>query len=165
VGELVVRGDHVMLGYWNDPEATARKLRGDGGARVLRTGDLFRRDADGYLYFVARRDDIIKCRGEKVAPREVEEALYLAPGVREAAVVCVDDELLGQAIVAHVSPEPGRRLDGRVLRRHCAQRLEDHMVPRRVVIHDDLPKSENGKIDRLALVALGAPGRRAPAPA
>ncbi len=77
VGELVVRGGHVMQGYWNDPEATAERLRPGRWPweRVLATGDLFRRDEEGYLFFVGRRDDIIKSRGEKVAPREVEEVL------------------------------------------------------------------------------------------
>jgi long-chain acyl-CoA synthetase len=159
VGELIVRGDHVMQGYWDDPVATARKLRPGRwpGDRVLRSGDLFRRDPDGYLYFVGRSDDIIKCRGEKVAPKEVEEVLYLVPGVREAAVVGVDDELLGQAVVAHVSAEPGCELDPRELRRHCAQRLEDYMVPKRVVVHDELPKNDNGKLDKLALAAIADP--------
>ena len=110
-GELVVRGPHVMQGYWNDPVASARKLRPGRrpSERVLRTGDLFRTDADGYLHFVARGDDIIKCRGEKVAPAEVEAALLRCAGVREAAVVGVEDELLGQAVVAHVSGLPGAR--------------------------------------------------------
>ena len=100
-----------MQGYWNDPEATARKVRPGRRPieRVLRTGDLFRADDDGFLYFVARGDDIIKSRGEKVAPAEVEAALLRFPGVREAAVVGVDDDLLGQAVVAHVSALPGRR--------------------------------------------------------
>jgi acyl-CoA synthetase (AMP-forming)/AMP-acid ligase II len=158
VGELVIRGDHVMQGYWKDAEATAGKLRPDGfpGDRVLRSGDLFRADDDGYLYFVARKDDIIKSRGEKIAPKEVEEVLYNAVGVREAAVVGVDDELLGQKIVAHVSATSGHELDETVLRQHCAAHLEDFMVPRCVVIHDDLPKTDNGKLDKLALTALDA---------
>ena len=157
VGELIIRGDHVMQGYWGDPEATARKLKPGRfpGDRVLHSGDLFRADEDGYLYFVGRSDDIIKSRGEKVAPREVEEVLYTADGVHEAAVVGVDDELLGQAVVAHVSAAEGHVLDPSALRRHCALRLEDYMVPRRVVVHDALPKTDNGKLDKMALAALG----------
>jgi long-chain acyl-CoA synthetase len=143
-----------MQGYWRDPAATAAKLLPGRwpGDRVLRSGDLFRTDDDGYLYFVARTDDIIKTRGEKVAPKEVEEVLHWAPGVREAAVVGADDELLGQAVIAHVSPAEGATLDARELRRHCAQHLEDFMVPREVVIHDELPKTDNGKLDKPALV-------------
>ena len=80
VGELIVRGDHVMQGYWADAEATAERLRQGRWPweRLLATGDLFRTDADGYLYFVSRTDDIIKSRGEKVVPREIEEVLYTA---------------------------------------------------------------------------------------
>ena len=148
VGELLIRGEHVMQGYWRDPEATAKKLLPDG---VLRSGDLFRADEEGYLYFVSRMDDIIKTRGEKVAPKEVEEVLYRLDGVHEAAVVGVEDERLGQAIVAHVSPASGVELDPRAVRRHCAMNLEDYMVPRDVVIHEALPKMDNGKLDKLAL--------------
>lgn len=157
IGELMIRGDHVMQGYWRDPENTARKLRPGRwpGDRVLRSGDLFRRDAAGYLYFVGRTDDIIKSRGEKIAPREVEEVLYTAPGVREAAVVGVEDELLGQAVVAHVSAADGCPLDPRALRRYCAECLEDYMVPKTVLVHDELPKTDNGKLDKLALRARG----------
>jgi acyl-CoA synthetase (AMP-forming)/AMP-acid ligase II len=156
VGELIIRGDHVMQGYWNDADATAKKLKPGHwpGDRVLRSGDLFRQDEEGFLYFVGRSDDIIKSRGEKVAPKEVEEVLYLYEGVREAAVVGVEDDLLGQAIVAHVSAEEGVELDPKLLRRHCAERLEDFMVPGKVVIHDDLPKTDNGKLDKLALAAM-----------
>ncbi|MGB8650059.1 MAG: AMP-binding protein [Mycobacteriales bacterium] len=153
VGELVVRGDHVMQGYWGDPEGTARKLvpGQHPGDRVLRTGDLFRRDDEGFLYFVARRDDIITTRGEKVAPLEVERVLCTAPGVRDAAVVGVPDDLLGQRVVAHVSALPGHELQPAALRRHCAQHLEDAKVPAQVVLHEELPRLGNGKIDRLAL--------------
>jgi long-chain acyl-CoA synthetase len=153
VGELMVRGGHVMQGYWNDPARTSQRLRPGRWPweRVLATGDLFRRDEDGYLYFVARRDDIIKSRGEKVAPREVEEVLHALEGVQEAAVLGVDDEVLGQAIHAHVAPRPGHALDAAVLRRHCAEHLESFMVPQRIVVHDSLPRTDNGKIDRLSL--------------
>src|SRR3954470_10665911 len=102
VGELVIRGATVMQGYWDKPEATARKLRPGPvpGERVLYTGDLCRLDADGYLYFVGRTDEVIKSRGEKVPPREVESTLLGISGVREAAVIGVPDELLGSAIKA-----------------------------------------------------------------
>ena len=153
VGQLVVRGAHVMQGYWKDPAGSSLRLR-EGRwpwESVLYTGDLFRRDADGYLHFVSRTDDVIKSRGEKVAPREIEEVLHLAPGVAEVVVIGVPDELLGEAIEAHVAALGSAVLDSRELRRHCAERLEDHLVPRRVVLHDELPKSTNGKIDRLAL--------------
>jgi amino acid adenylation domain-containing protein len=154
VGELMIRGAHVMQGYWNDPELTAERLRPGRWPweRTLATGDLFRTDEDGYLYFVGRRDDLIKSGGEKVVPREIEEVLHGAPGVREAAVVGVTDELLGQAVHAHVSPQPGASLDPAALRIFCGERLEDHKVPRQVTVHDELPRTSNGKIDRNALV-------------
>jgi long-chain acyl-CoA synthetase len=153
VGELIVRGPHVMQGYWRDPEATAPRIR-EGrhpGERVLASNDLFRTDEEGFLYFVSRRDDIIKSRGEKVPPREVEDVLFTYSSVREAAVVGVPDRLLGEAVHAHVSPHEGRELDPAALKRLCAEHLEDYMVPQKVVIHDQLPRNTNGKIDRLLL--------------
>lgn len=89
IGELVVRGSNVMKGYWELPEETGKMLKPGPlpGEMVLYTGDLFKMDAEGYLYFVGRKDDIIKTRGEKVSPREVEEVLHEIPGVAEAAVI------------------------------------------------------------------------------
>jgi len=155
VGELMVRGPHVMQGYWGNEEATSRRLRPGRWPweRVLATGDLFRADERGYLYFVGRRDDIIKSRGQKVAPREVEDVLHGFPGVRDVAVVGVPDRLLGEAVHAHVAPEAGVELDANELRRHCAESLESHMVPKRVVIHAELPRIGSGKIDRRKLAA------------
>jgi acyl-CoA synthetase (AMP-forming)/AMP-acid ligase II len=118
---------------------------------VLATGDLFRTDDEGYLYFVGRRDDLIKSGGEKVVPREIEDVLHAAAGVREAAVVGIPDRMLGQAVHAHVSPESGASLEAAALRAHCAERLEDYKVPRRIVVHDELPRTSNGKIDKLSL--------------
>ena len=153
VGELIVRGPHVMQGYWDAPEATAERLRPGRWPweRVLATGDLFRRDADGYLYFVARSDDLIKSRGEKVAPREVEDVLHGVDGVREATVIGAPDELLGQAIHAHVALEPDVELAGADLLVSCAAELEIHKVPHRVIFHAALPRTANGKIDKTAL--------------
>jgi long-chain acyl-CoA synthetase len=156
VGELMIRGSHVMQGYWGDPKATAERLRPGRWPweRVLASGDLFRSDEEGYLYFVGRRDDLIKSGGEKVVPREVEDVLHTAAGVREAAVIGIPDRLLGHAVHAHVSPQTGAALEEVVLRAHCADHLEDHMVPRRIVIHEELPRTSNGKIDRLSLASL-----------
>lgn len=150
VGELVIRGAHVMKGYWENEEATRRALRPGPYAweTVLYTGDLFKADDEGYLYFVARMDDIIKTRGEKVSPREVENCLYEIPGVREAAVIGVPDPILGNAIKAVIAADPESRLTEREVIRHCAARLEEFMVPKHVVFRGELPKSENGKIAR-----------------
>ena len=153
VGELCVRGPHVMQGYWQNPGATAQRVREgrNPSERVLATNDLFRTDTDGFLYFVGRRDDIIKSRGEKVPPREVEEVLHLDPSVHEAAVVGVPDRLLGEAVHAHVSPREDKDLDPGALKRLCAEHLEDYMVPQKIVIHDQLPRNQNNKVDRLGL--------------
>ena len=150
VGELVIRGPHVMQGYWRDPAATERALKAGAHPweRVLQTGDLFRADAEGFLYFVGRKDDIIKSRGEKVSPKEVENVLYALPGVREAAVVGTPDPVLGQAIKAFVALEPGAALSMEDVIRHAAKHLEDFMVPKTVEFRAELPKSENGKINR-----------------
>jgi amino acid adenylation domain-containing protein len=153
-GELVIRGPHVMKGYWGNPEATARVLR-DGPfpwEKVLHTGDLFRADAEGFLYFVGRKDDIIKSRGEKVSPKEIENVLYQLPGIAEAAVIGVPDPILGHAIKAVVSLAPGSSLSERDIILHCASRLEDFMVPKLVQFSDALPKTDSGKISRRLIV-------------
>jgi amino acid adenylation domain-containing protein len=152
-GELVIRGSNVMLGYWEKPEETARRLKPGPlpGERVLYSGDLFRTDAEGWLYFVARRDDIIKSRGEKVSPREVENAIHSLPGVYEVAVVGVPDPVLGQAIKAFVVPKPEARLTERDVIRHCLERLESFMAPKHVEFVDSLPKTDTGKIRKVGL--------------
>ncbi len=151
VGELVVRGPHVMRGYWENPAATAERFRpGGAGERLCYTGDLFRMDGDGFFYFVGRKDDIIKSRGEKVAPKEVENVLYALPGVVEAAVVGVPDPVLGQAIKAILVVE-GPRPSIREVIGHCRSRLEDFMVPHFVEFRAPLDKTDSGKIQRKAL--------------
>lgn len=152
-GELVVRGSHVMQGYWKNPKATAERYRPGRypAERLLYTGDLFKMDAEGFLYFVARKDDIIKSRGEKVAPKEVEGVLYKLPGVVEAAVVGVPDELLGEAIKAFIVCGEGHQLTEKEVLRHCTQHLEDFMVPKYVEFRDSLPKTASGKIRAAAL--------------
>jgi amino acid adenylation domain-containing protein len=153
-GELVIRGSHVMRGYWERPAETAERLKPgpNAGERVLYSGDIFRTDAMGYLYFVGRKDDIIKSRGEKVSPREVENALCRLPGVSEAAVVGVPDALLGQAIKAFVVLAPGQRISERDIMGHCFANLESFMVPKYVELVDSLPKTDTGKIRKTALV-------------
>lgn len=151
-GELVVAGPHVMQGYWRHPEATAEKLRpAPDGTPALHTGDLFRTDAEGYLYFVSRTDDIIKSRGEKVSPVEVEHAICHIPGVTDAAVVGVPDERLGQAVQAHVTLADGVQLTERDVIRHCLATLESHLVPQRVFFVSELPVTDSGKVRRASL--------------
>jgi long-chain acyl-CoA synthetase len=153
VGEMVVRGRHVMRGYLNDAESTAARFRPGRvvGERVCYTGDLFRADAEGYLYFVGRKDDIIKSRGEKVSPEEVENALYTLDGVESAAVVGVPDERLGQAVKAYVVLAAGRKYTEIQVIAHCKARLEEFAVPRLVEFRDVLPKTASGKILRREL--------------
>jgi acyl-CoA synthetase (AMP-forming)/AMP-acid ligase II len=152
-GELVVRGSHVMIGYWGKPEETARRLRPGKlpGERVLHTGDIFRTDDEGWLYFVGRGDDIFKSRGEKVSPREVEEAIHSLEGVHEVAVVGVADDDLGRAVKAFVVLEPGHPLSERDVIRHCLSKLESFMAPKYVEFVDALPKTDSGKIKTSAL--------------
>jgi acyl-CoA synthetase (AMP-forming)/AMP-acid ligase II len=154
VGELVVRGATVMKGYWEKPEATARKLKPGPlpGECVLHTGDLCRFDEEGYLYFVGRTDDIFKSRGEKVAPKEVESVIQNIPGVKEAAVIGVADDVFGQAIKAFVVIEERAQLNASDIRRECQGRLVNFMVPKYVEVVGALPKSPNGKISKRELV-------------
>lgn len=154
VGELVVRGSNVMKGYWDAPEETAKRLKpGQIPHEMwLYTGDLFRTDDDGCLYWVGRKDDIIKSRGEKVSPREVEDVLHQHPLIAEAAVVGVSDPVLGQAVRAVICLQSGATLTPRDVQAHCRQYLEDFMVPQQVEIRDTLPKTANGKIDKKLLV-------------
>lgn len=152
-GELVVRGSHVTPGYWRRAEETAERLRPGPreGERVLHTGDLFRSDEEGYLYFVARLDDIIKSRGEKVAPREVEEVIHRVPGVLACAVIGVPDPLLGQAVKAFVTLAPGTTTSARDIVRHCQASLESHQVPKHVDIVEALPLTDSGKVRHATL--------------
>jgi acyl-CoA synthetase (AMP-forming)/AMP-acid ligase II len=152
IGELVIRGSHVMRGYWENPEATAKCYHPGPtpGERTLYSGDLFKMDAEGYLYFVARKDDIIKSRGEKVSPKEVENVLYSIPGVVETAVIGVPDAIMGEAIKAFVVSEDATLTEKDILR-HCRANLEDFMVPKYVEFQDSLPKTSSGKIKKTDL--------------
>ncbi len=152
VGELVVRGRHVMRGYWGNPQASAARFRPGlmPGERLCYTGDLFRMDEEGFMYFVSRQDDMIKSRGEKVAPKEVENALYGLPGVREAAVIGVADPVLGQVVKAFVVQE-GDELTPADILRYCRAHLEDFMVPKLVELCVQLPKTSSGKIKKTDL--------------
>jgi long-chain acyl-CoA synthetase len=161
-GILHVRGPHVMVGYWNRPDLSAQMLKPGRlpGERVLCTHDHFRMDAEGFLYFVGRTDDIIKTRGEKVSPAEVENVIHRIAGVREVAVVGVADELLGQAIRAFVVLDAGVAMSERQIRAECAARLENFMMPRDIVLCTDLPKTATGKVSKKALLE-NPPAQRA----
>jgi amino acid adenylation domain-containing protein len=157
-GVLHVRGPHVMAGYWRQPELTAHMLREGNvpGERMLCTHDFFTVDEEGFLYFVGRSDDIIKTRGEKVSPIEVENALYAIPGIREAAVLGAPDDLLGEAVHAYVALEDGAELTPQAIVAACRTRLESFMVPTEVFLVDELPKTETGKIRKQSLREQGS---------
>ncbi|HZS49467.1 MAG TPA: AMP-binding protein [Bryobacterales bacterium] len=155
VGELVIRGSNVMKGYWGLPEETEKVLKPGPmpGERVLYSGDLFQMDEEGYLYFVGRKDDIIKTKGEKVSPREVEEVLYGLEGIAEAVVIGVPDPVLGEAVKAVVTLRDGSAISEQEILRHCSRHLEDFMIPKFVEFRAALPKSANGKISRRELAS------------
>jgi acyl-coenzyme A synthetase/AMP-(fatty) acid ligase len=154
-GILHVRGPHVMLGYWNNEKLSNEMLRPGKlpYERVLCTNDWFRMDEDGFLYFLSRNDDIIKTRGEKVSPVEVENVIYKKEGVKEVAVVGIPDEIMGESIVAFVTTFDGK-VQEKDIQRICMENLEIFMVPSKVIFLDSMPKSPNGKIDKKVLTKM-----------
>ncbi len=144
-----------MAGYWRLPGDTERALRpGPGpGERMLCTHDWFKVDEEGFHTFVGRSDDIIKTRGEKVSPVEVEAFLHTIAGVKEAAVVGVSDSMHGQAVRAHLVLERGAELTEKQVKIACSANLENYMVPRDVLFDPELPKSANGKVLKRELLA------------
>ncbi|MER5526689.1 AMP-binding protein [Streptomyces sp. NPDC002677] len=146
-GEITVRGPQVVPGYWRRPEATAETFQ-DG---ELRTGDIGFMDAQGWLYVVDRKKDMINASGFKVWPREVEDVLYTHPAVREAAVVGVPDGYRGETVKAYISLRPGSATDPDDLALYCKERLAAYKYPRQVEILPDLPKTASGKILRREL--------------
>jgi len=149
IGELVIRGGHVMRGYWENVEATAHRYRPGPlpNERVCYSDDLFRMDEEGFLYFVGRKDDIIKSRGEKVAPKEVENVIYALPGITETAVIGVPDPILGEAIKAFIVTQR-KDLAEKDIIRHCRANMEDFMVPQIIEFIPELPKTSSGKITK-----------------
>jgi len=143
-GEIVVRGDVVMLGYWNEPEATAETLRGGW----LHTGDIGMFDADGYLFLLDRAKDMIITGGNNVYPREVEEILVLHPSVANAVVIGIPDEYWGEAVHAVVVLEPGAEATAEEIVAHCGRHLAGYKKPKAVDFVAELPVSGYGKILR-----------------
>jgi long-chain acyl-CoA synthetase len=149
IGEIAVRSPACFAGYWDDPVATGEALP-DGW---LRSGDLARRDADGYLWFEGRQKEIIVRDGMNISPQEVEQAIYDHPAVLEVAVIGMPDpdEVHGEQVLAFVSLRDGLVTDEQELRDHARQRLADHKVPDRILFLKDLPKGITGKVQRRAL--------------
>ena len=159
IGELVHRGPTVSLGYWNRPEDTARALRpnpllprelGDC-EKVCYSGDLVKMDADGFLYFIGRRDTMIKSSGFRISPSEVEEVLFQTGKLRGAAVIGIPDEVLGQVIKAFVVAKDGEPLDTEALLAMCGEKIPRYMVPKFIEVLSELPKTSSGKVDYPAL--------------
>ena len=154
-GFLYVRGPHVMAGYWKRPEQT-KKMLSPGkipGESILCTHDWMRMDEEGFLYFVGRSDDIIKTRGEKVSPLEVENVIHSIDGIKEAVVLGVPDKLLGESVRAFVVLNTGSHLTEKDIKKACTRKLENFMVPKDVIILDVMPLSPNGKIAKKELAA------------
>jgi long-chain acyl-CoA synthetase len=149
LGEVCVRGPNVMLGYYRLPDETARALRGGW----LHTGDVGRLDADGFLYIVERKKDLIIRGGFNIYPREVEEVLYAHPHIAEAAVIGMADALMGEDVLAFVALKRGAVADADEIIAFCQTRLAKFKCPKQVRFVDALPKSPVGKILRKELRA------------
>lgn len=159
IGELVHRGPTVSMGYWGNEEATNKVLRPNPlvspelgqQERVCYSGDLVKKDEDGFLYFVGRRDTMIKCSGHRISPTEVEEVLFQSGQIRQAAVIGIPDEVMGQVIKAFVVPRNETQIEVSKLLAYCSGRVPRYMVPRHVDVLDELPKTTSGKVDYPAL--------------
>jgi acyl-CoA ligase (AMP-forming) (exosortase A-associated) len=159
VGELVHRGPTVSMGYWGNPEATDRVLKpnpllppelGDC-EKVCYSGDLVKMDDDGFLYYVGRRDTMIKSSGYRISPTEVEEVLFQTGKIRQAAVIGIPDEVLGQTIKAFIVAKDGAPLDCDAIQDFCVEKMPRHMVPKQFEVLQELPKTSSGKVDYPAL--------------
>jgi acyl-CoA ligase (AMP-forming) (exosortase A-associated) len=159
VGELVHRGPTVSMGYWGNPEATDRVLKPNPllppelGAceKVCYSGDLVKMDEDGFLYYVGRRDTMIKSSGYRISPTEVEEVLFQTGKIRQAAVIGIPDEVLGQTIKAFIVAKDGAPLDCDAIQDFCVEKMPRHMVPKQFEVLQELPKTSSGKVDYPAL--------------
>ena len=149
IGELVAQGENVMIGYWGQPETTAEVLR-DGR---LWTGDLVTVDEEGYLYIVGRQSDMIKSGAHRIAPKEIEDVLLEHDAVFEAAVIGVEDDILGESLKACVVLKEAAICQEKDLLRHCHQILPPYKVPHTIEFYDELPKTESGKIKKAQLKA------------
>ncbi len=160
-GEVVLRGPNLLAGYAGNPEANAAAFH----QGWFRTGDQGYLDSDGYLYLIGRSKEIINRGGEKIAPREVDEALLAHPGVAQAVTFAMPDARLGEEVAAAVVPAPGATLTEAELRGFVAQRLAEFKVPRRIVFVEEVPKGPTGKPQRLGLAGqLGLSSDRAEQP-
>jgi amino acid adenylation domain-containing protein len=157
--ELFASGKSVAAGYWGNPEATAQAFVVDPRNRnpqtVYRTGDIAKRDTDGNLIFIGRRDDMVKSRGYRIELGEIESVIHEHPHVLEAAVIAIADDMIGNRIKAFAVPHPERALTAEEVRRHCSKYLPKYMVPEAVEMRASLPRTSTGKIDKTALRSAG----------
>lgn len=159
-GELVHRGALVSMGYWNDPERTAERFKPAPGQLsglpmteyAVWSGDTVRKDADGFLYFVGRRDEMIKSSGYRISPTELEEVVYSSGAVGEAVALGLPHPMIGQGIVIVATPPSGKALDEDAILQACRADLPQFMVPHAIVERASLDRNPNGKIDRKKLM-------------
>lgn len=154
-GELILRGDNIMLGYWNLPDETEKALYNGW----LHTGDIARRDQDGYLYIVDRLKDMIISMGENIYPREIEELVYAFPGIREAAVIAIPDHLRGQAAGCYYTTYPEQTVDTRQLKKYLQKDLALYKIPREFHEIPQMPRTSTGKIAKRELLNLWQTGQ------
>ena len=147
IGEVCVRGGNVMLGYWKQPDETAKVMRADW----LLTGDIGYRDAEDYFFITDRKKDMLLVNGINVYPREIEEVMYQFPGVKEVSVIGVPDARKGEQPLAYVAPNDGTVLDEKALLNFLRTKLADYKIPRKIVIVAALPRNATGKILKTAL--------------
>jgi acyl-CoA ligase (AMP-forming) (exosortase A-associated) len=159
VGELVHRGPTVSMGYWGRPDATDQVLKSNpllprevgDGEKICYSGDLVKMDEDGYLYYIGRRDAMIKSSGIRISPTEVEEVVFQSGKVRHAAAIGVPDEFQGQAVKIFVVPRDGEPINEEDLLEYCAEKMPRYMVPKSVAVLSEIPKTSSGKVDYPAL--------------
>jgi len=155
-GELYVRASTVASGYWGDSERTAMSFIQDprqpgSSHRIYKTGDLVQMDKDGNYYFIGRKDHMIKSRGYRIELNEIESVLNSHPLIRQAAVIAIPDELIGNRIIAYISSKEGVKLEEREILNHCGKLISKYMLPEKIVFQEELPKTSTGKLDRKLL--------------
>ena len=159
VGQLVHRGVHVAMGYWNDPVRTRERFRRNPlqlgpiqiEEMVVFSGDLVKQDEEGYLYFLGRKDSMIKTSGFRVSPTEVEEFFYSTRVIQDAVALGIPDDVLGESILVVVSLGNGQVLTAADLLQKVSREMPAYMVPKEITIRKELPRNSNGKIDRTAI--------------
>ncbi len=160
-GELVHRGPHVALGYWNDPVKTAERFKPvprfaesqSDNEMAVWSGDTVKKDEQGFLYFVGRKDDMIKSSGYRISPSEIEDCVYLHENVSEVAAIGIPHATLGQAIVLVIKAKDEHNFDEKELLKYCQKQLPNFMQPKALKLKADLPRNPNGKINRPILIA------------